>query len=154
LTNAIRAVQLVRLLDQWRSIRGPRGSRLPEYGALAGAIRGLLRDGRLALGVRLPAERELAEALTISRTTVTAAYRDLRESGHLTSRRGAGSWTALPAGQRLATSGLWSPTDEADLIDLACAAPGAPPQLGRRGGRGRGRPAPLHRWAWATTRPG
>ena len=129
MTNAIRAVQLVRLIEHWRSIRGPRGSRLPEYGALAGAIRGLLRDGRLALGVRLPAERELAEALAVSRTTVTAAYRDLRESGHITSRRGAGSWTALPAGQRLATSGLWSPTDEADLIDLACAAPGAPPQL-------------------------
>src|SRR4029453_17630074 len=125
----IRGSQLVRLLDQWRSIRGPRGSRLPEYGALASAVRGLLRDGRLALGVRMPAERELAEALGISRTTVTAAYRDLRESGHLSSRRGAGSWTALPEGHRLATSGLWSPTNEPDLIDLGCAALGAPEQL-------------------------
>jgi DNA-binding transcriptional MocR family regulator len=117
------------MLDHWRSIRGSRGARLPEYAALAGGIRGLLRDGRLALGVRLPAERELAEALAVSRTTVTAAYRDLRESGHLASRRGAGSWTALPEGQRLATSGLWSPTDEPDLIDLGCAALSAPDEL-------------------------
>src|SRR5690348_16124237 len=118
------------MLDHWRSIRGPRGARLPEYAALAGGVRGLLRDGRLALGVRLPAERELAEALGVSRTTVTAAYRDLRESGHLASRRGAGSWTSLPEGQRLATSGLWSPTDEPDLIDLGCAALSAPDELG------------------------
>ncbi len=126
MTNIIRGSQLVRLLDQWRSIRGPRGSRLPEYAALSGAVRGLLRDGRIALAVRLPAERELAEALGVSRTTVTAAYRDLRESGHLNSRRGAGSWTSLPEGHRLATSGLWSPGDEPDLIDLGCAALGAP----------------------------
>jgi DNA-binding transcriptional MocR family regulator len=129
LTNTIRGAQLVRMLDHWRAIRGPRGIRLPEYAALAGGIRGLLRDGRLALGVRLPAERELAESLGVSRTTVTAAYRDLRESGHLASRRGAGSWTSLPEGQRLATSGLWSPTDEPDLIDLGCAALSAPEQL-------------------------
>jgi DNA-binding transcriptional MocR family regulator len=96
---------------------------------LAGAVRSLLTDGRLALGVRLPAERELAEALGLSRTTVTAAYRTLRESGHLTSRRGAGSWTALPAGHRIGTSGLWSPLDDDDVIDLACAALPAPPEL-------------------------
>ena len=45
----------------------------------------------------------------ISRTTVTAAYRELRETGHLTSRRGAGSWTTLPGGHRVASSGLWTP---------------------------------------------
>ncbi len=129
MTNTVRGSHLVRLLDQWRTIRGQRGSRLPEYAALAASIRGLLRDGRLPLGVRLPAERELAETLAVSRTTVTAAYRDLRESGHLSSRRGAGSWTALPPGQRLATSGLWSPVDQDDMIDLGCAALGAPEQL-------------------------
>ncbi len=78
----------------------------------------------------MPAERELAEALAISRTTVTAAYRDLRASGHLASRRGSGSWTTLPEGHRIATSGMWAPTDELDVIDLGCAALAAPPELG------------------------
>ena len=54
---------LARLLDRWQSTRAAGGARLPEYAALAAAVRGLIRDGRLALGVRLPAERELAEAL-------------------------------------------------------------------------------------------
>jgi DNA-binding transcriptional MocR family regulator len=125
----IRGGQLARLLDRWQSTRGPGGTRLPEYVALAAAIRGLVRDGRLALAVRLPAERELAEALSVSRTTVTAAYRELRDSGHLSSRRGAGSWSALPQGQRIGTSGAWVPSEERDVIDLGSAAFAAPPQL-------------------------
>ncbi|GAB3858756.1 aminotransferase-like domain-containing protein [Dactylosporangium cerinum] len=127
----VRGAQLARMLNAWQvavGVRGPAGRR-PEYVVLASAVRGLLIDGRLALGVRLPAERELAAALGISRTTVTAAYRELRDSGHLSSRRGAGSWTALPAGHRVGTSGLWTPSDDADLIDLGCAAMPAPAEL-------------------------
>ncbi|MFB9181177.1 PLP-dependent aminotransferase family protein [Dactylosporangium sucinum] len=119
------------MLNAWQvavGVRGPAGRR-PEYVVLANAVRGLLIDGRLALGVRLPAERELAASLGISRTTVTAAYRELRDSGHISSRRGAGSWTALPAGHRVGTSGLWTPSDDADLIDLGCAALPAPVEL-------------------------
>ncbi len=97
LSGVLRGSHLARLLDRWQSTREP------DYAALATAVRGLVRDGRLALGVRLPAERELAEALRVSRTTVTAAYRELRASGHLSSRRGSGSWTALPTGQRIAS---------------------------------------------------
>jgi DNA-binding transcriptional MocR family regulator len=100
----------------------------PEYAALAGAVRGLLTDGRLALGVRLPAERELADALGISRTTVTAAYRTLRESGYLTSRRGAGSWTELPGGHRIGSGGMLVSASE-DGLDLNCATLPAPPQI-------------------------
>jgi len=123
----VRGSQLERLLGNWHSIPGKRSG--PDYAALAGTVRGLLSDGRLALGTRLPAERELADALGISRTTVSAAYRHLRESGHLTSRRGAGSWTTLPSGHRVASSGVWAPDDELDVIDLAAASPAAPPQL-------------------------
>src|SRR3954471_702061 len=127
MTTSVRGGQLARLLGQWHSLPGRHRS--PDYAALAGAVRGLLSDGRLPLGVRLPAERELAESLSVSRTTVTAAYRSLRESGHLTSRRGAGSWTTLPNGHRIGTSGLFAPSDAADVIDLSCAAMPAPPEL-------------------------
>jgi DNA-binding transcriptional MocR family regulator len=127
MTTTVRGVQLVRLLGHWHSLPGRHRS--PDYAALAGSVRGLLADGRLPLGVRLPAERELAEALGVSRTTVTAAYRALRESAHLTSRRGAGSWTTLPGGHRVATSGLWTPQDDVDMIDLGQAASAAPIEL-------------------------
>ncbi|OJF13279.1 MocR-like transcription factor YczR [Couchioplanes caeruleus] len=127
MTTSVRGGQLARLLGQWHSLPGRHRS--PDYAALAGAVRGLLADGRLPLGVRLPAERELAEALGVSRTTVTAAYRNLRETGHLTSRRGAGSWTTLPNGHRVASSGLWTPDDDIDMIDLGVAASAAPVEL-------------------------
>ena len=68
----------------------------PAYAALARALRLLVLDGRLPLRTRLPGERELAEALGVSRTTATAAYAALRDEGFLASRRGAGSWTRLP----------------------------------------------------------
>ncbi|MGH3712785.1 MAG: PLP-dependent aminotransferase family protein [Micromonosporaceae bacterium] len=118
----IRGPQLARLLADWRGAG-------PEYQALAQAVRGLLVDGRLPLQLRLPAERELATALDSSRTTVSAAYRTLRESGYLVSRRGAGSWTALPEGHRLTPSGQLTRHSEAELLDLSFAAPPAPEAL-------------------------
>ena len=81
---------LARLLGSWRSSG-------PAYASLARALRLLVLDGRLPLRTRLPGERELAEALGVSRTTATAAYAALRDEGFLASRRGSGSWTRLPA---------------------------------------------------------
>ena len=129
MTAVVRGQHLARLLHRWQATTGPGGARLPEYASLATAVAGLVRDGRLGLGLRLPAERELAEVLGISRTTVSSAYRELRASGHLSSRRGAGSWTTLPQGQRIATSGVWIPTEEPDVVDLGSAASAAPPEL-------------------------
>src|SRR5690606_11744390 len=125
----VRGPHLARMLRRWRAEPAGDGGRVPEYQALANAVGNLVRDGRLALGVRLPAVRELAEALGISRTTVTSAYRELRGAGYLASRRGAGSWTSLPQGQRIATSGVWMPYEEAGVIDLSTAALAAPPEL-------------------------
>lgn len=102
----------------------PAGMR-PAYRHLAQAISALILDGRIALHVRLPAERELAAALHISRATVTAVYDLLRESGYAHSRQGSGTWTALPEGRTPnAVSRLLGPQDTA--IDLARAAPGLP----------------------------
>jgi DNA-binding transcriptional MocR family regulator len=101
--------------------------RRPRYAALASRIRVLTADGRLPVGTRLPAERDLAAAVGFSRATVRAAYARLREDGWATARQGAGTWTALPAGPN---RGVWvpAPADEG-IIDLAHAAPSAPPEV-------------------------
>ncbi len=102
--------------------------RPPLYAALAGRLQLLVADGRLPVGARLPPERDLAEALHLSRSTVTAAYRRLREDGWADARQGAGTWTRLPAGPDL---GAWVPSPaEPGVIDLAHAAPSAPPEVG------------------------
>ncbi|TCL79146.1 GntR family transcriptional regulator [Curtobacterium sp. PhB128] len=80
------------LLTDWRD-----GTDAPAYEALSDAIRVLVIDGRVAQGVRLPAERGLATALGISRTTVANAYARLRSDGFVVSIRGSGSVVHLPA---------------------------------------------------------
>ncbi|MGB8997050.1 MAG: winged helix-turn-helix domain-containing protein, partial [Pseudonocardiaceae bacterium] len=95
------------------------GERPPRYAALASRIRVLVADGRLAVGIRLPAERELATVLQLSRATVTAAYRRLRDDGWASARQGAGTWTSLPAGPAY---GAWAPAlPTAGVLDLAHA---------------------------------
>ncbi|WP_214410850.1 MocR-like transcription factor YczR [Sphaerisporangium fuscum] len=107
--------QLAKLVDV------PPGAR-PYYRALAEAVRGLILDGRLPIRVRMPAERHLAEALGVSRTTVTTAYDRLREQGYLDSRQGAGSWTALPDPGALGADNPWIAPRDDGLIPLHCAA--------------------------------
>ncbi len=111
----------------------PAGHR-PVYRTLAGQVRLLVSQGRLPVGTRLPAERELADALRLSRTTIATAYESLREQGYLHSRRGSGSWTALPEGSAPPSDALRPvPPDEyGRVIDLGAAAPTAPqPYLGQ-----------------------
>ncbi|MHB1487554.1 MAG: MocR-like transcription factor YczR [Acidimicrobiales bacterium] len=88
------------------------------------ALRALVLDARIPIGARLPAERPLAQALRLSRTTVTAAYQVLREEGFVHSRQGGGTWTALPPG-RHRRGAPWAPAvpEEADWLDLSLAAP-------------------------------
>jgi DNA-binding transcriptional MocR family regulator len=71
------------------------------HGKLAGGIRRAIDQGDLALGTRLPSERELARQLALSRSTVVAAYDALRAKGILVSRQGSG--TVVATGQRPAT---------------------------------------------------
>lgn len=87
--SSLSARALATLLDGWRD-----GG--VAYAALADRIRLLILDGRIAPATRLPAERELAVQLGVSRTTVTAAYAELRDSGYLSSVRGSGSVAQLP----------------------------------------------------------
>ncbi len=80
---------LTEMLGQWRGDA-------PAYEALAERVRLLLIDGRISTDVRLPSERELSERLALSRTTITAAYRLLRETGYARSVQGSGTTTMLP----------------------------------------------------------
>jgi GntR family transcriptional regulator / MocR family aminotransferase len=79
---------------------------LPERGsrrrmaALHGQLRAAILDGRLKSGLRLPATRELAEALEVSRNTVVAAYDLLLGEGYIEARRGAGNFVANLAMRR------------------------------------------------------
>ncbi|MFF3910443.1 PLP-dependent aminotransferase family protein [Streptomyces sp. NPDC001848] len=128
-TSAVGVAQLARLLtSQQDRPAGPGSRRPPAYRALADGIRLLVLEGRVPVAARLPAERELALALSVSRTTVAAAYEALRAEGFLESRRGAGSWTAVPAGNPLPARGLEPLPPEAlgSMIDLGCAALPAP----------------------------
>jgi DNA-binding transcriptional MocR family regulator len=68
----------------------------PAYRGLAKALRVVITDGRIPSGVRLPSERQLMEALGVSRATVTRAYAELRDHGFLLSRQGSGWVTTLP----------------------------------------------------------
>ncbi|UGQ12252.1 PLP-dependent aminotransferase family protein [Yinghuangia sp. ASG 101] len=93
----VSSARLVDLLQPWQPASGgAHGPHTPAYKALADRIRALVLDGRVPLTARLPAERGLAEHLGVSRTTIAAAYDLLRTDGYLVSRRGSGSWTALP----------------------------------------------------------
>ncbi|BBX36008.1 GntR family transcriptional regulator [Mycolicibacterium mageritense] len=107
---------LARELGNWRtsSLTGP------AYLGLADAIRLLIVDGRLPVGARLPSERALADALRVSRTTVTAAFTQLRDDGYLNARRGARSTAALPVRPEIVTEA--SPPS----VSLAAAALSAP----------------------------
>src|SRR4249919_440186 len=129
--RSVAETQLARLLGDWQGAQaggpgGPGRAVAPGYARLAAAVRALLLDARLPAGARLPAERRLAVALGMSRTTVAAAYRLLREEGYLASRQGSGSVTALPPG-RLRRHASWVPavTDDEDALDLALASPEA-----------------------------
>lgn len=114
--SRLSARALVELLGLWRTSE-------PAFDALADAIRLLCLDNRIAPETALPAERELASALGVSRTTVAAAYRALRSTGHIVSRQGSGSVTR-PLGRTNAAR--WF---DREGIDLQQASPPAWPGL-------------------------
>ena len=64
----------------------------PRYHQVAGAVRSAVANGSFPIGMRLPAERDLARDLRISRTTVVAAYEQLRREQVVVSRRGSGTY--------------------------------------------------------------
>lgn len=84
----VSAATVVELIGDWASGADPLNEQLAA--ALARAI----EVGLLPPGTRLPAERELARALALSRTTIVAAYDRLRLTGLVRSRQGSGTRVA------------------------------------------------------------
>ena len=85
-------------------------SQTPLHRQLYDSLRSHILDGRLPPKTRLPATRELAGDLGVSRNTVIAAYDALLAEGYLDSIAGSGTRVAaLPAHPAHATSGRKGP---------------------------------------------
>ena len=84
----VSAAALVDLIGPWADGADPLNEQLAD--ALTRAI----EVGLLPPGTRLPAERELARELALSRTTIVAAYDRLRLAGLARSRQGSGTRVA------------------------------------------------------------
>ncbi|MEU7294034.1 PLP-dependent aminotransferase family protein [Streptomyces exfoliatus] len=116
-------------LGRWSAGRGP------LYLLLAARLRRLIDEAALPPGTLLPPDRRLAQALSVGRTTVVAAYDTLRQEGRLVRRQGSGTRVAraalAPEAPRVTETSnpLFLHLLEApdDVILLSCAAPTQPP---------------------------
>ena len=108
------------MLGPWQQVQGP------AHRALADALRLAVLDGRLGVGSVLPSERSLSDALSISRTTVTAAYRRLADEGFISTAERRAALVTLPQDRTRPLAHGHSPS----LVDFATASPYAPgPQV-------------------------
>lgn len=89
-------------MPMWRPVRGGNAFEI-TVSRLVQAI----KLGLVAVGERLPPERELAERLQVSRVTLREAIGALREAGYLESRRGrsGGTFVVSPTGAAPAGGG-------------------------------------------------
>jgi len=101
----------------------------PLHRKLSDAVRAAAESGRLPASERLPSERELAQRLAVSRSTVVTAYDTLRSEGLLVSRQGSGTRIRPGAAIRpdplesFRVSPVYRTLIDArdDVISLACA---------------------------------
>ena len=118
----MRAASFVPLLAGWEALPGPR------YCRLASAATAAIAAGWLPAGARLPAERPLAAALAVSRTTVVGAYELLREQGWIETRRGSGTRVReRPPAATLPAAGDAAPSPAAAGPPLRSTAAGPSP---------------------------
>lgn len=101
------------------------------YQQIADRIRHLIREGRFPVGGRLPAERDLAQQLGVSRPSLREALIALEIAGNVEIRMGSGIYVALePEARTLHGISIGeSPLEimqarqviEGSLVGLACA---------------------------------
>ena len=123
------ADRLVAQLGRWSAARGP------LYLLLAERLRELIDSGQLPQRAMLPPDRALAQRLAVGRSTVVAAYEQLRQDGKVDRHQGRGTWvkpavlagvrpSAVPPVNLLFVTYL---EPLGDVLSLACAAPENPP---------------------------
>ncbi len=120
---SVSALRLVGRMGRWSESGGPLIS------SLAAAIGALVRSGELRSGDRLPSERSLAGAASVSRGTVVAAYALLAEQGVVERRQGSGTRIAGHASAVVPTraaqgEGLFAAAPSS--VDLLRAVPRMP----------------------------
>lgn len=69
---------------------------VPLYSQIQQFLRQQIQSGALAPATRLPASRELAGRLGVSRMTIVNAYAELEAEGLVCSRHGSGTFVAAP----------------------------------------------------------
>ncbi|OYV98074.1 MAG: hypothetical protein B7Z68_01870 [Acidobacteria bacterium 21-70-11] len=96
-------------------IRIDRESAVPIYLQISTGIRELILSSKLPEGFRLPPERRLAEALGVNRSTVLAAYRELKTDALVDSHVGRGT-SVLARTRAAATRGDVPPLPWRQLV--------------------------------------
>jgi DNA-binding transcriptional MocR family regulator len=89
-----RTVDVAAELIDWKRGGGPLLARL------AGSLEAAIARGTLPPGTRLPSERDLADRLGLSRSTVVAAYDRLKDDGRIHTQRGSGTFVGAPVRSR------------------------------------------------------
>jgi DNA-binding transcriptional MocR family regulator len=96
---------------------------------LAHALRRAVAAGTITGGTRLPPERRLAEALAVSRSTITAALDELRSEGLVASRQGSGTVVVGPDAPGTPGTRIADHFGGTGGIDLAAGNPPDPSHL-------------------------
>lgn len=71
-----------------------RESGVPLYRQVKNLILNKVKSGELSSGYKMPTERELSDQLTVSRNTISSAYKELEKEGILISKQGKGTFVA------------------------------------------------------------
>ena len=85
-------LEVIKRLGKWSAT----DNHQPLYRLLAEGLKKAISENDLPSGTRLPPERTFAKALAVSRSTVVAAYEQLREESWLESRQGSGTKVLSP----------------------------------------------------------
>src|SRR5918994_44860 len=113
-------------------------------------LRDAVLEGRLRDGERLPATRELARDLAVSRNTVAGAYDRLTAEGFLAARVGAGTFVragaSRPRSRRSAPAGVIMPRPVWQELVTATTSEAATPAYDFRIGIPDGRLFPVQTW--------